>query len=348
MNGINIINAIIKTTDCLKDLSEVTKENMGQVGKLIIQDQDRRNAFLNKLTNRICLQEVISNPAFKNPLEHFKSGSVPFGEYKQSLYTNPAQEESYDMKSTDLLKIKNPDVKAVYFGTLRQSKYPVSVNLVMLQQAFVGDKGFNQLVSSISSSLISGDNIDEFNLMKNLLVNAYKNSRVIIIEIDGVTEKEKLENLVIAINTFSGNLTMATTQYSPYNLVYKAEIEAGTETPCKIWTPKEFQSLIMTNEVNSTMGIRTFSGMFNKEYAKIEPKKFFVDGFGDTDAVAFLIDDRFFSVEDIFESTGNFTNEDNLTFKTIRHHHQRYGYNIIPNAIAFRFKKPQQTTNGQA
>ena len=344
MDALNIINTIIQYTPELNGLSQATKQTMANVGQEIVQDSTKCNAFLRKLVDRICSQEIMSNPIFENPLAKFKSGQVPFGSYDQTLYVNPASEEQYTMDSQDLLKVQPPDVKATYYGTIRKSKYPVTINDTILMRAFTGNTEFAELIASITNSLGSGDNIDEFELMKNLLVNAYKNKRIPIITIDGGDVKEQLENLLISVKAYSGDFTFPSTAFSGYNIVNKAKIKSGQETPVKMWTPRQFQSFITTNSLNSLMDVKTYSAMFNEQRGEIPPEKILVNNFAESDAVAFLIDDRFIKVKDILVKMGTFNNEDNLTHKTIRHHHQRFGYNIIANAIAFKFKTESTDT----
>ena len=346
MNALNIINTIIKYTPALKGISEATQQTMENVGLEIVQDTEKCNAFLKKLVDRICTQDIMVNPIFENPLAIFKSGEVPFGSYNQTLYVNPANEQKYTMDSQDLLKVIPPDVKATYYGTIRESKYTVSINDKLLLRAFTGNTQFSELISAISTSLGSGDNIDEFEMMKYLLVNAYINKRIPIIKIEGDTVKEQMENLLIAVKTYSGDFQLPSTEFNGYNIVHATEIQGG-EKPVKMWTPPQNQSFITTNTVNSLLDVKTYAAMFNEKRGEIPPRKILVNNFadktGNTNAVGFLIDNRFIKVEDIFTKVGNFNNDDNLDHKCIRHHHQRYGYNIIANAIAFEFKESTQT-----
>ena len=178
-NVISILNEIRKyaTGDYIKAVPEATRENFATVGSQILTYSLDSNEFIDTLMNRIALT-VVNNRQFKNPLSVLNKGDIPLGQDVQEIYTNPATAQTYDGTSTELLREFKPDVKVAYYRLNRQDKYKVTISQAQLAQAFTSTNAFDTFLSSIMTSMQSGDEIDQFRLTKQLMSMAYERGTI--------------------------------------------------------------------------------------------------------------------------------------------------------------------------
>ena len=160
-----------------------TEENIMSISNILLNDayQPMLNEFINNLINRIALT-IVRNKSFNNPLSMFKKGSLPLGTDIQDIYTNPATAEEYELSNSamaKLLTINDPDTHVAYYRRNRRDIYTKTIAREDLQGAFVSWEKFGDFISSITTSLYSGNYIDEFKYTKELITGAYNNNKVI-------------------------------------------------------------------------------------------------------------------------------------------------------------------------
>ena len=167
--AVDVVNAVISTSTTLKEnIPLATAATLQATGGAIMSYTPYMNEFISGLVNRILFQEA-HNVVYENPLRVFKGVDVPYGTDVQDSIANPAIATPYDSTAmSDVLSPANPDVKTVYYRRNRQDKYKVTVYDEQLTGAFLNAETFNNFVSMILNTLTSGDNIDEFKLMKGL------------------------------------------------------------------------------------------------------------------------------------------------------------------------------------
>ena len=184
----------------LNDLPSATKDNINTISNILFNDgyQPMLNEFVTTLINRIALT-IVRNKSYNNPLALFKKGSIPLGTDIQDIFTNPAQAEQYEYSNTamaKLLTITDPDTHVAYYRRNRQDLYTKTISREGLQGAFVSWEKFEDYISSITTSLYSGNYIDEFKYTKELIDGAYDNDKVILKTVYGEAKAEKSEMLL--------------------------------------------------------------------------------------------------------------------------------------------------------
>ena len=177
--AVDVVNAVINTSTTLKEnIPLATAATLQTTGGAIMSYTPYMNEFISGLVNRILFQEV-HNAVYENPLKVFKGVDVPYGTDVQDSIANPAIATPYDSTAmSDTLSPGNPDVKTVYYRRNRQDKYKVTVYDEQLTGAFLNAETFNNFVSMILNTLTSGDNIDEFKLMKGLVGQAINDGNI--------------------------------------------------------------------------------------------------------------------------------------------------------------------------
>lgn len=344
INVVKILNTIRANggADYQARIPVATAENLKDIGKSLLEYDTQMNAFLDMLLNRIGMT-LIKTATIQNPLAKLKTAGVPYGKGIQELYINPSRGQTYTFDSQDLLKVVKADVKVNYFNTQRQDKYPVTITAEMLQQAFTSPYAFEQFLNGIVMSLYSGDNYDEFLMMKNLIATAFVNKHVQIEEIytegDAVTARDEaiINNLVRAIRVNSKNFVIPSSKNNNYT---PKEGEPKLITA----TPVEQQVLIIDSTMSAIMDTDKFANAFNLNRAETKVDKIEVDDFMGQPILALLCDKSFFKVTDDLQKLKSFENGDNLSLKYWWHHWQTYGYSTLCNAKIFSYVPKSSST----
>jgi hypothetical protein len=170
-DNISILNTIWTnaSTNYQDRIPQATRDNIQAVGNAILNYAAAKNEFLDALVNKIALQLVSSKMA-KNKLAEFKQGKIEYGSDIEEIFTNIAQAQSFDVPKAEaeVFKRKQPDVRAMFHRVNRQDVYKVTIEEGQIKRAFYSSDGLGKVVASIINSLYSGDNYDEYVLMKQL------------------------------------------------------------------------------------------------------------------------------------------------------------------------------------
>lgn len=342
MDYITIVNTIRdNSTDGYRQrIPKATRDNFSEVGTAILSYEADQNEFCNALVNRIAYPEV-SNRRYSNPLAILKTGRKIFGDDIEEIYTNPVTAVTYNGSNTeDMLKITPPDVKTIFHKMNRRDKYPVSITTPMLRKAFTSGAEFNYFFNSILTALYSGDEIDEYLLMRNLVTDAIANNKVKTLELDYDGEEKTSKDLIKLIKTLSLQFTFPSSDYNGYGVLNAERIEAGEITACTTWTPKENQILLIRADVDASTDVEVLAKAFNMDKTDFIKRKFVIDSFGDKDTLCFICDDAIFKCKDDEYQVRSFDNGSNLTTNYWLHHWQTLSLSLFGNGVAIKQTTP--------
>lgn len=313
-----------------------TANNLKELGGTMLEYEVVKNEFLDAFIGRIAFS-VASNRRFKNPLSILKKGTKPFGTDIQEMYTNPITGEVFNGTDTgDLLSINKPDVKTMYHRINRKDKYKVSVSDAQLQKAFTSVNELNILLNSIITAMYSGDEIDEYLLMRNLVTDAVAKGKLVSYEVayDGGADTSK--ELIKFVKTLSTNFTFPSKDYNGYNAANKAAIEAGSISACTTWTPKENQIILIRSDVDAATDVEVLAKAFNMDKTDFLKRKVVIDSFGDATTLMCLVDESMFQVYDDLYVVREFNNGSNLTYSKWLHHWQTMSLSLFANGVVIK------------
>lgn len=333
-NMVNVMNTILDNASeqYQSRVPEATKDNIEAVGSAIMAYQATENEFLNALVNKIAMT-IVRAKTFKNPLSILKKGNVPLGKNIEEIYTNPATGKTYDPSGEDLLKREVPDTKAIYHSLNRQGKYKATVSKAQLITAFTSWEAMEKLLNSIVNSIYSGDNMEEFLLMKELFATAIAGGKMKTVEVTAPTDTATAKDFVKAIKKIGLGMTVPSEAYNSY-----FDVNKDTDAkPVITWTPMENQILIMRNDISVEIDMELLAQAFNVSYAELKQRILLVDSFGtDTDTLAVLCDESYVQVYDNLQQMDSFRNPEGLYENFILHHWQTYSLSLFANAMAFK------------
>ena len=340
MDIITILNTIRSNNSALyaERVPEATKQNLESVGENILQYEATTNEFLSALVNRIAFT-IVSNRRYKNPLAILKKGGKPFGTDIEEIFTNPAKAKSFDGSGTsDMLEVTKPDVKTVFHRMNRQDKYPVSISTPQLQKAFKSLNEMEKFINSIITAMYSGDEMDEYILMRNIIAGGIKQNAITSFEVDYDGGETTSKDLVKLIKTLSLNFTFPSKEYNSYNKANAEGISGGSITACTTWTPKENQIILIRSDVDASTDVEVLAKAFNLDKADFLKRKLVVDSFGDSETLCVICDESMFQVYDDLYQVRSFDNGSNLTTNYWLHHWQTMSISLFANAVAIKQK----------
>ena len=343
--GIKVFNFIRNnsTEAFVQTIPEATTENIQTISNILFNDayQPMLNEFVTNLINRIALT-IVRNKSFNNPLKVFKKGSVPLGTDIQEIFTNPAIAEQYELNNTamaKLLTITDPDTHVAYYRRNRQSLYTKTIARETLQGAFVSWEKFNDYVTSITTSLYSGNYIDEFKYTKDLVDGAYINNKAIIETIANPTDEASAKAFLKKARALYSKLSFPSTDYNAYSKFSGAK---GTVTT---WTEPERVVLIIKSDVLAEVDVEALAAAFNIDKADFLGRVVQVDKFDNDEILGVICDESWLQIYDNLFRFDEFYNARVMAWNEYLHAWSTYAISPFSNAVILATKSPVASTN---
>lgn len=337
-----VVDAVIASNTTLSNnVPLASGAGLQTTGGAILSYTPYMNAFIDGLVNRILFQEVHAE-VYENPLAIFKGAAVPYGTDVQDSIANPGVATPYDASAlSDILTPANPDVKTVYYRRNRQDKYKVTVYDEQLKGAFVSPDEFNRFVQMILNTLTSGDNIDEFKLMKGLLGTALDDGNVNTTSIASSTMTTEEFAKTIITDARAKFLQFAFPS-SNYNCYQKMATAAGVSNPTALttWTTPDRIAILMRADVAAYTDVEVLAKAFNMDKAEFLGRQVIVDDFGtgttSSKTLAVICDKTAIrSHDNMFKMANTEYNASSLSRTYYLHHWETMAYSPFANAWAF-------------
>ena len=342
--GAKVFNVIRENASkvFMETVPSATEDNIQTLSNILFNDayQPMLNEFVTNLINRIGLT-IIRNKTFSNPLSILRKGSVPLGTDIQDLYENPAEAEQYELSNTamaKLLTITDPDTHVAYYRRNRKDLYTKTISRENLQGAFVSWEKFENYISAITTSLYSGNYIDEFELTKSLVDGAYDNNKVIVETVSAVTDETSAKAFIKKCRSLFNKMKLPSTQYNAYSKF------SGAKGTIKTWTEEDRFVLIVTSDVMAEVDVDVLARAFNIENTKFLGRVIEVDSFENEEIQAILCDESWFQIYENLMRFDEFYNARTMTWNEYLHVWQTYAICPFANAVVFATAQPKPAT----
>ena len=273
----DVINAILNEGWSInyRDYVPITAtdaDSIRDIGKIIMDAPNLRNAFASDLINRIVLV-IVTSKMYENPWARLKKGKLDIGESVEEIFVNMAKAELYNPAGSaeTVFKRSIPDIRAAFHVVNYQVFYPVTIENEDLSMAFTTQNGLYNLIEKIYETLYTADAYDEFNVMKYLIAEHILAGHIKVVQLPFVendTERSTRDYVTI-IKSTSNKMKFQT---SDYNL-------AGVKTHVK----HENQTIIVSADFDAAMDVQVLAAAFNMEKAEFLSKRLLVDSFGNID-----------------------------------------------------------------
>lgn len=342
--GAKVFNVVRENSSkvFMETVPSATKDNIQTLSNILFNDayQPMLNEFVTNLINRIGLT-IIRNKTFSNPLSILRKGSMPLGTDIQDLYENPAEAEQYELSNTamaKLLTITDPDTHVAYYRRNRKDLYTKTISRENLQGAFVSWEKFESYISAITTSLYSGNYIDEFELTKSLVDGAYDNNKVIVETVSAVTDETTAKAFIKKCRSLFNKMKLPSTQYNAYSKF------SGAKGTIKTWTEEDRFVLIVTSDVMAEVEVDVLARAFNIENTKFLGRVIEVDSFENEEIQAILCDESWFQIYENLMRFDEFYNARTMTWNEYLHVWQTYAICPFANAVVFATAQPKPAT----
>ena len=327
----------------MNTLPSATEDNIQTISNILFNDayQPMLNEFVSNLINRIALT-IVRNKTFNNPLALLRKGSIPLGTDIQDIYENPAEAEQYELSNTEmakLLTITDPDTHVAYYRRNRKDLYTKTISRENLQGAFVSWDKFESYISAITTSLYSGNYIDEFELTKALVDGAYDNNKVIVEQVSAVTDESSAKAFVKKIRSLFSKMKLPSTQYNAYSKF------SGAKGVIKTWTDEDRFVFITTADVMSTVDVDVLARAFNMDKTNFIGRVIEVDGFRNSEILGILCDESWFQIYENVMRFDEFYNARVMAWNEYLHVWQTYAICPFANAVVLATATPKPATD---
>ena len=273
----DVINAILNEGWSVnyRDYVPITAtdaDSIRDIGKIIMDAPNLRNAFASDLINRVVLV-IVTSKMYENPWARLKKGKLDIGESVEEIFVNMARAELYNPAGSaeTVFKRSIPDIRAAFHVVNYQVFYPVTIENEDLSMAFTTQNGLYNLIEKIYETLYTADAYDEFNVMKYLIAEHILAGHIKVVEATLPTDENATRSLVTTIKATSNKMKFQT---SEYNL-------AGVKTHVK----HENQTIIVSADFDAAMDVQVLAAAFNMDKAEFLSKRLLVDSFGNIDII---------------------------------------------------------------
>lgn len=342
--GAKVFNVVRESASkvFMETVPSATEDNIQTLSNILFNDayQPMLNEFVTNLINRIGLT-IIRNKTFSNPLSILRKGSMPLGTDIQDIYENPAEAEAYEYSNTamaKLLTITDPDTHVAYYRRNRKDLYTKTITREGLQGAFISWDKFENYINAITTSLYSGNYIDEFELTKSLVDGAYDNNKVIVETVSAVIDETTAKAFIKKCRSLFNKMKLPSTQYNAYSKF------SGAKGTIKTWTEEDRFILIVTSDVMAEVDVDVLARAFNIENTKFLGRVIEVDSFENEEIQAILCDESWFQIYENLMRFDEFYNARTMTWNEYLHVWQTYAICPFANAVIFATAQPKPAT----
>lgn len=281
------------------------------------------NQFMDILVNRVAYT-YMHNMEWESPLAIFKRQKLNYGTTVQEIALNWVKAHAYKDDVESLLRLHRPEGDVAYHTQNRQDKYPISVVLPELRNAFLDDYGLNRLVAGIMQAPVNSDNYDEYRIALQLLATYEKAYGFYKYNLSAVpTDEATGKEFLTAVRTLVGMLAFPSARYNA----------ASTSVP--VFAKPSELVLLVTPAVAASLSVEVLSSIFHVELAEVNVRQIIVDEFPIPDAVALLTTEDFFIMQDTLYETTSFWNAETLATNYYLHHWEIVSASPFVPAILF-------------
>ena len=326
----------------MNTLPSATEDNIQTISNILFNDayQPMLNDFVTNLINRIGLT-IVRNKTYNNPLSILRKGSMPLGTDIQDIYENPAEAEQYELSNTEmakLLTITDPDTHVAYYRRNRKDLYTKTISRENLQGAFVSWEKFEDYISPITTSLYSGNYIDEFKLTKALVDGAYDNNKVIVETVNAVTDEASAKAFVKKARALFNKMKFPSTDYNAYSKF------SGAKGQITTWTDEDRVVMIVTSDLMAEIDVDVLARAFNIDNTKFLGRVIEVDKFENPEIQAVICDEAWFQIYENIMRFDEFYNARVMAWNEYLHVWQTYAICPFANAVVLATAQPKPAT----
>ena len=246
----------------------VQGEDITPIGKIIVNNQRYKNAFLN-IVNEIGLN-VINDRRWRSPWDEFtEKGELALGQTVREIFVDIANVYDYNYYKTDVDHFLENVVPNVYeyLHELNYEKfYKTTTSDEEIAMAFAERGGLLRLIDKIIASLYEGYEYDKYIVEKYLLCRRILDGTLAVHKLTADTVRGK----VAEMKSISDKMTFRKPDYNP----------AGVRS----FSSFDNQFFILSTDFDGQMSVDVLATSYFRNDAMLRSNMAVIDGFNDHDS----------------------------------------------------------------
>lgn len=276
-------------SDFKNRVPEPTATNVEEFGSAIIEDKATLNEFAQSFTEKFAMS-FFNTTFINNKLKKFKKGKMPVGFKIEESLVRVAKGTKYDPENTPKNQMKRtlPLTETIIHVENSRLHYKATISQAQIKTAFTSWSGVQSLFVQIIQSMYDGYELDEFTLMKQLIITYAKRGFAKIVKVAPIKDKESADDFVITAKTYSNLLEFPSDEYNALDIIRQ--------------TPKDEQHLMLRAREDARISVKSLAQAFNLGETEFYGHKDMIDNFGEiNNAVACLFSQNWYQVYDTDE-----------------------------------------------
>lgn len=270
-NNAELLSYIINVTPELRgeiDLP-VQGESIAPIGKLIVNNQRYKNAFLN--TVNLIGATIIKNNGWVNPWNFTRKGELRFGQQVRELIADLVNVYDYNenfANKTRFLETEVPNIFNYIHEINFQKFYETTTSDAQIAMAFDSEDGLFNLIDNTIGMLYESLEYDRFLVDKYMLQRRILDGTTTVVYIpdfDTLDTRKKVSKIKAVAN----RMTFRSPNYNP----------AGVNRA----TPFESQMTMLNSEFESEMSTEVLATSYFRNDAEMKNRLVLIDSYSETD-----------------------------------------------------------------
>ena len=311
--------------------------DIGSYAAAITADQNVYNEFFQRLVKKIVYSQVETRE-FRNKLKGLEGDRMPLGSIGEEIYINPVKGRRFNVDDfAGLLAKYEADLKVQYPAINSDIQYPVTITRAKAKTAFTSWESLGNFITGITDALYNGAYIDEYNLTKQLVVDAYNSNSVQIETITAPTTAATADAFITKARELFLNMQEPTSDYNAWAKV------GGYGNAVVTWSRPEDIVFILRNDISSVVDVLSLAQAFNLEYKTLLGNIYTVKSFGENadNILGIMADRSWFRIKSQDFELDEFYNANNRTWQMYLNVVKMYQYSLFANAVVFATAEPE-------
>lgn len=315
-----------------RNVPKATLENIQLVGAGINMNPATQNEFLTLLVEHVYFIGV-SSPKLKNDFAIFTKDMTRGKTTVERVFIDKIEATPFDMYAgeDEAFSVCKPDIKVVFHTRNRREKYPITISTDDLESAFNSGSQLSTFVTGIFNSLISSNEVDEYEYTMALFDNYQEKGLFYKIPVDDFMDKSQTREEIKArtedfIETVRSTvermgLGKGSRDYNAMGVLRRSEVED--------------LYFFITPEVKARYGVKVLAQAFNMKETEFLGHVFTFDGFKDQSVLGCLADRDWFQIFVNKREMAKNYNGANLSTKYFYHNWNTFSVDQMENAVVF-------------
>lgn len=310
--------------------------DIGSYAAAITADQNVYNEFFQRLVKKIVYSQVQTRE-FRNKLKGLEGDRMPLGSIGEEIYINPVKGRRFNVDDfAGLLARYDADMKVQYPAINSDIQYPVTITRAKAKTAFISWEALGNFITGITDALYNGAYIDEYNLTKQLVADAYKTNSAIIETVTAPTDASSADAFLAKARELFFNMQEPSSDYNAWAKV------GGYGNEVVTWSNPEDIVFILTNTARAKLDVYSLAEAFNLDLKTLLGNIYTVKDFGEgaDNVVGIMCDRSWFRIKSQDFEIDEFYNANNRTWQMYLNVVKMYQYSLFSNAVIFATAQP--------